>query len=150
MCNPSAQDYFATERSDDLGLPDDARLIRHCRTPVQIVPDGGGGFRVSSQAFLPKPREPGTSVDVECLLQKDGHPPDHRYGLMPNTLAMLAITAGQARAVANGACWTPKPKEPGLVGAAAEENPWHGEVLGVTAKASRALASSALVVRSDL
>ena len=62
--------------------------------------------------------ELGSSVDLDYLLQRDGLPSDHRYGLMPNTLALIAIKVSDARELAAGAAWTPKPEESDTEGAA--------------------------------
>ncbi|MBY0394838.1 MAG: hypothetical protein K2Q27_16420 [Novosphingobium sp.] len=143
-----AQDYHGTNRTDDPAIVDDSRLLRHCRTPVQIVRCEINGFKVSDQAFKLKSGDVGASVDLECLLLQDGLPPDHRFGVMPNTYALIAISAKSAREFASGAAWTPKPLEPDLIGAAREANPWHGEIIGpITNSASRSLASSATTIR---
>lgn len=151
MCNPDAQDYDSDERKDDKGIGDGDRLIRHCRTPIQVVPCALNGQRISSQAFRPGKGEKHVSVDLECLLNRDGYHADHRYGAMPNTFALGAITAASARQYANGAAWTPKPEHTGLAGAAGAANPYHGEVIGPISKRDlQDLAEAMTLIRDDL
>jgi hypothetical protein len=150
MCAPTAQAYHGGDRIDDPGISGDDRLLRHCRTPVQIVPCPVNGKRVSSQAFKPGRGESHTSVDLECLLHQAGQPSDLRYGLMPNTFALIAITANDARAIASGAAWTPKPAEENGIGATAAANPYHGEVVGpLKDRQCRDLAAVAVTLRSE-
>lgn len=90
-------------------------------------------------------------MDLEALLAADGLPPDHRYGSMPNTLALIAVTAANAREFAGGVAWTPKDEDPEAEGAAKDANPWHGEIIGpIKGSASRKLRDSAVVIRSDM
>lgn len=150
MCAPTAQDYHSAERFDDHDISGNDRLLRHCRTPVQVVPCPVNGRRVSSQAFKPGRGEVHTSVDLECLLLRDGLPSDARYGLMPNTYALIAVTADHAREIAGGVAWTPKPHGDGE-GAAGSANPYHGEILAPLKDAQcRKLASAAAMVKSEL
>ena len=128
MCSPEAQDYHSDARVDDPKIIGASRLLRHCRTPVQVVPCPVNGQKVSDRAFVGKKGEAGVSIDLECLLIKDGHPPTHRFGAMPNTYAMIAVTADVARANSAGVAWTPKPEED-LPGAAGAANPYHGEII---------------------
>lgn len=130
MCQPSAQAYLATERFDDHGIGSEDRLARHCRTPVQFSRCAINGYVLSDRAFAHKRAEGGTSADLECLLTADGHPADFRYGAMPRTYGLVAVTAGDARTIGAGAAWTPKPEQPELEGGAASANPWHGEIIG--------------------
>lgn len=155
MCTPTAQCYHSQQRADDAGIGASDRLLRHCRAPAQIVPlkQSGEtvGLKISDQAFKAKKGEPGLSVDLECLLLADGKTWHHRYGLMPNTYAMVAVTAEQARAHSAGVAWTPKPEEPELEGFAALENRYHGEIiLPMTNAQVRALFALMEVVRSDV
>jgi hypothetical protein len=151
MPDLKAQDYYSDEREDDPGIKAGDRLLRHCRTPFQIVPDAVHGHRLSSQAFINKRGEAGTSVDLEELLKEDGLPSDHRFGLLPNTLALVAVTAADARTHAHGAAWTPKLEDPDAIGAAKAANPWHGEIIGPIARsASRQLAANSQMVRLEL
>lgn len=150
MCEPTAQNYDAHDRYDDPTISDSDRLLRHCRTPVQIVPCAINGLRVSSQAFKSARGEQHTSVDLECLLHQAGLPSTARFGLMPRTYALIAVTASDARSVANGVAWTPKPADGNAEGAAAAPNPYHGEIIGPTKdKQSRALAANAVVVHAE-
>ncbi|QUT05190.1 hypothetical protein KFK14_19665 [Sphingobium phenoxybenzoativorans] len=156
MCDPTSQDYFSHVRSDDLGIQDEHNLIRHCKTPYQVVPCPINGLKVSSQAFTTRKEDPGVSIDIECLLHKAGLPSDARFGEMPGTVAMVAVAAKVARSAALGAAWTPKPEVPELSDAQGAANPYHGEVivlgLGSSARkrASRALSESAVLVRSEI
>ena len=151
MCDPVAQDYHGDARFDDLRIADQDRMLRHCRTPVQIVPCAINGKKVSDRAFCIKKGEVGASTDIECLLAKDGFPPEHRYGLMPNTFALIAVNAADARDLAGGVAWTPKPEERHLEGDAARApNPWHGEIVGpITNSSSREFVRRAGVVKAD-
>jgi len=150
MCNPVKQDYFAETRFDDLLIVGSERLLRYCRTPIQIVPCPKNGKRLSSQAFVPAKGEKHTSIDLECLMLKTGLSEDGRFGVMPNTFALIAITTDTARAEASGVAWTPKPQTEGI-GATGSANPFHGEVLGTAdKKATRALAQAAIMIRSEL
>lgn len=140
MCTPVAQQYGADDLVDDLGISDGDRVIRHCRTPVQIVSDElTGGKRVSSQAFKPKAGE-STSVDLECLLLKAGLNGLQRCGEMPNTHAMLALPTGAVRAKGKGVAHTPKPQDE------TSANPYHGDIIGLTRKDSRALVDASEIL----
>ncbi|QCB43006.1 hypothetical protein E5673_12905 [Sphingomonas sp. PAMC26645] len=151
MCTPVRQDYLSDERFDDNEIGNDDRLLRHCRTPIQIVKCPINGYRLSSQAFRPGKGETHVSVDLECLLLKDGLEADARYGAMPNTFALAAVTAGAAREHAQGAAWTPKPEMVGLPGAAGDENIYHGEIIGpMTKRNYQDLAETIVLVRTDL
>lgn len=143
MCNPIVQQYGSLELTDDPGIEDDDRVIRHCRTPVQIVPDDlTGGMRISSQAFKPKPGE-STSVDLECLLHQAGFNALHRCGQMPDTYAMIALQVGVLRSKDRGVAHTPKEQDE------TGPNPFHGDIIGLTKKDSRGLvaASEVLIIR---
>lgn len=133
MCEPTAQAYDGTVRTDDSGIDNNDRLLRHCRVPVQIVPlkrDGVViGRKISDQAFKAKKGEVGISIDIECLVLRAGKTWQDRYGLMPNTCAMIAVRAFEARKHGRGVAWTPKPAEAHLVGYSALENPYHGEII---------------------
>jgi hypothetical protein len=145
------QDYFGLSRTDDLAITAKERLLRHCRSPVQIVPCEINGRKISDQAFKMKPSEPGLSVDLEQLLLNQGLPTTYRYRAMPNTFAMLAVTADDARRCAGGVAWTPKPAEPLLNTASATANPYHGEIIKpMTSKSARDLYYRSTVVQSDL
>ena len=155
MCTPTAQDYYSPHRVDDPGIGATDRLLRHCRVPVQIVPRKANGttvgLKISDQAFKAKKGEPGISVDHECLLVAAGKTWHDRYGLMPNTYAMIAVTAGEARAHSPGVAWTPKPADPDLTGAASLENPYHGEIIAPMSNAQvRALFALAALVKCEL
>lgn len=151
MCEPTAQNYSSDARYDDVGIGDADRLLRHCRSPVQVVPCPVNGRRISSQAFKAAKGEKHVSIDLECLLAQDGLPPDARYGLMPSTHALAAITAAQARALGQGVAWTPKPADTAAVGAAGLANPYHGEVLGpLTKRALVELSEDLVLVRNEL
>ena len=151
MCAPAEQNYAAEERIDDQGIGDEDRLLRYCRTPIQVVPCPINGQRLSSQAFRPGKVEKNVSVDLECLMHQDGLPTDARYGAMPNTFALAAISARNAREHANGVAWTPKPEHPGAVGAAESANKYHGEVIGPLSKRSyQNLAEQVSLIRDDL
>ncbi len=150
MPDLKAQEYESSEREDDPGIKAGDRLLRHCRTPFQIVPDAVNGHRLSSQAFMTKKDEVGASVDLEELLKEDGLPSDHRFGSIPATVALIAVTAGQARENANGVAWTPKSEDPSAIGAARDANPWHGEIIGpISRSASRRLAEKYQMVRME-
>lgn len=156
MCDPTSQDYFSHARSDDLGIQDQHNLIRHCKTPYQVVPCPINGLKVSSQAFTTRKEDPGVSVDIECLLHKAGLPSDARFGVMPGTVAMISVTAKDARDAAEGVAWTPKPETTDPDGSVNWPNPYHGEIivagLGSSARkrTSRALGDNARLIRSDL
>lgn len=152
MCEPTAQDYFSRDREDDPAIGDADRLLRSCRLPVQIVPNKAGGYKISDQVFRKKPNEQGASVDLECLLLKEGKTFEDRFGKMPGTLAMAAIAAEDVRRVNGGVAWTPKPEEPHLApDLAAEENPYHGEIIGEISRADgRALSRKAAILKSIL
>lgn len=140
MCTPAAQPYGSDDLIDDEGIGDDDRVVRHCRTPVQIVDDRlTGGKRISSQAFKPKPGET-CSVDLECLLIQAGHDALYRAGEMPNTHAMIAIEAGLLRAQGKGVAHTPKPAGETPV------NPFHGDILGLGKKGGRELVDVSVVL----
>jgi hypothetical protein len=145
VCDPIIQPYGSAELVDDRGIGDDDRVIRHCRTPVQIVPDElTGGKRISSQAFKPKPGE-STSVDLECLLHKAGLDSLHRCGEMPNTYAMIALQAGVLRDKKAGVAHTPKELDD------TPANPFHGDIIGLSKKDSRDLVEAcSVLVLSDV
>lgn len=153
MCEPTAQDYHSDQRIDDSGILGPHLLVRHLVTPMHVVPCPINGVRISSQAFVTRKEHAGVSIDLECLLAAAGLAPDARFGTLRDTLAVGVVTAADARAVAKGAAWTPKPAEPELKGTAAEANPYHGEIilgdLGSSArkKASRGLSESCKVIR---
>jgi len=152
MCTPTAQDYFSHVRHDDPGIGATDRLLRNCRQPVQIVPCKVAGLKISDQIFRKKPNEPGVSVDLECLLQKEGLSWEHQYGAQPDTLAMVAVTAQQARHVSAGVAHTPKPEQPELAPrASSRANPYHGEIIGDISRSNgRELSRQAVVLRCDL
>ena len=151
MCDPQRQDYFGSDRFDDIAVCDTDRVLRHCRTPVQIVKCQRNGSKVSDQALKPRKDEAGVSIDHECLLRKDALPPDHRYGSMPNTFALIALSTGELRKAGGGVAWTPKPDEPDMpFESQRPANPWHGEIIGhIVPKLARELIQSAAVVRED-
>ena len=155
MCNPTAQAYHGIERTDDADIADGDRVLRHIRTVVQLSSVRRDGIvigrTVSDQAFKPRRDEPGVSVDLECLLNKENLTWEARYGVMPDTVAMIAVSAADARLHGRGVAWTPKPEEPNLAGFQAEANPYHGEILTPLAPADfRALRAKAQILRSDL
>lgn len=155
MCEPDEQDYRSSVRSDDPKIGANDLLYRHCRSPVQVVPvkrEGKEiGAKISDQAFKGKSGEAGISIDHGCLLRRAGLTWSNRYGLMPNTFAMLSVTAAQARAQSGGVAWTPKPSEPELDGFAALPNPFHGEIiLPMTNRQVRDLFAVAQIVHSDI
>lgn len=129
MCNPTEQDFHSNDRFDDPGIVDGDRLLRHLCIPVQII-EKNGILRISDQAFKHKKRDPGTSVDLECLLIQDGLSELNRRGLMPRSCALIAVSAGSARQLSNGIAWTPKPEEPELGDFASKPNKYHGEIIG--------------------
>jgi len=150
MCNPTAQDYHSPNRADDLGIGDEHQLLRHCCPPVQIVPCPINGQKISDQAFKGKKTDAGLSVELECLLSKDDLDWQDRYGAMPGSLALLAVSAADARANSAGVAWTPKPQED-LNGYAGQANPYHGEIIHpMTGQQSRALFRRAVVLRTSL
>ena len=128
MCNPTAQAYYSTERTDDPQISNDSRLFRHLCIPVQIVTTSNGK-KISDQAFKARRADAGTSVDLECLLLNDGLGEVDRRGLMPNSYALAAISVQTARSFSGGVAWTPKPEEPENEGFSALENPYHGEII---------------------
>lgn len=150
MCTPTAQDYFSSSRVDDLGIGPADRLLRHCRPPVQVVPCKLQGQKLSDQIFRKKPSDVGVSVDLECLLHKEGRTWEDRFGAMPNTQAMVAVAAAEVRRAKGGAAWTPKPAEPDLAPQeAAKPNPYHAEIIGDISRADgRALSRNATVLKS--
>lgn len=133
MCNPTAQDYHSNHRVDDVEICDDDRLLRHLCLPVHIR-EVNGALRVSDQAFTFRKDDVGVSVDLECLLLKDGLSERDRRGKMHNAHGLLAINAGVVREFGQGVAWTPKPEETGLQGFAALPNPYHGEIFGRLAR----------------
>jgi len=150
MCNIECQDYFGDDRHNDPAIEDGDRLIRHCRTPVQVVPCAINGHKISDQAFKPGKGDAGLSIDLERLLLNQGLTAMDRFGVMPNTFAMLAVTAADARQHASGVCWTPKPAQPELApNLVAAPNVYHGEiVLPMTPKSGRALYALSVVVHT--
>lgn len=151
MAGPTAQPYFAATRFDDLAITGQTRLIRHCRTPVQIVPCPKAGRKISSQAFKTKRGELGASVDLEESLLAAGKTAATQFGLMPNTFALIAITADNARKNSAGLAWTPKPAEPEKAGYAALPNPHHAEILTpISNSQARALLDLSEIVASAL
>ena len=146
MCNPTEQDFNSFERVDDTNIGDGDRLLRHLCIPVQII-DKNGKLKISDQAFKHRKKDPGTSVDLECLLELDGLSERDRRGIMPNSYALVALSAGQARAHSQGVAWTPKPEEPELAEFAAKSNKYHGEIIGPIANSDvRNLASIAEII----
>lgn len=151
MAAPTAQDYFAPTRSDDKAIAGGSRLIRHCRAPAQIVPCPRAGQKISSQAYKAKRGDLGASVDLEDSLIASGKTAIGQFGVMPNTYALLAITADVARQHSAGLAWTPKPAEPEKEGYAALPNPHHGEILTpITGAQARALTNHSEVLISKL
>ncbi|WP_287002305.1 hypothetical protein [Sphingobium sp.] len=151
MCNPDPQPYHSNHRYNDPKIEDESRLLRHCRTPVQIVSCEINGKKISDRAFAGKKSEAGLSVDLNCLLEKDGKGSSHRFGKLPNTYAILSVTAAEARANSAGVAYTPKPEEPELEGAAREANPYHGEIIHpMTGAQARALFRASTTVHSIL
>jgi len=150
MCSPRPQEYFGSVRTDDLGIGANDNLLRACRAPVQIVPCKVRGQKISDQVFRKKSTDAGASVDLECKLIEDGIDWSARFDVMPNTVAMVSITAGQVRAVSGGAAWTPKPEQPELEGlASAAANPYHGEVIGEISRADgRTLSRAAIILKT--
>lgn len=150
MCNPTAQDYYSHDRQDDPGIEDGDRLLRRCTVPVQIVPCKIRGQKISDQIFRKRKSDAGASVDLECLLEQDGIGWEDRFGIVPGTLAMAAITAALARGVSQGVAWTPKPEEPDKTPLyVSEANPFHGEIIGEISRADgRALSRQATILRS--
>jgi hypothetical protein len=144
VCRPQRQAYGSAALVDDREIDDEDRVIRHCRTPVQIVDDAlTGGKKISSQAFKARPGE-GCSVDLECLLAHVGLSSLARCGVMPDTYAMVALKAGEARAIGAGLAYTPKPEDD------LPANDFHGDVFDI-GKKSKALMQGAeiLVVQSE-
>ena len=142
MCAPTAQEYFSAVREDDTGIGTQDRLLRNCRLPVQVVPCEVNGYVISGQVFVRKKDEAGTSIDLECLLLNEGKTWQDRFGAQPGTLAVVAVTAGDARKHSDGVAWTPKPEEPHLApAAAADANPYHGEIIGISRSAARKLSA---------
>ena len=151
MCNPVPQDYFGETRFDDKLIPDEGLVYRHCRAPVQVVPKADGGLKISDQEFKGKKTDAGVSVDLGCLLENAAVDPLSRFGVMPNTHAMLAVSVGDARTQSAGVAWTPKPEELEKPGAAGAANPYHGEILHpMTGGQARALYRTAVTVHSTL
>lgn len=143
MCNPVEQDFHSTDRVDDPNIGSNDMLLRHLCIPVQIA-QTNDGFRISSQAFKPKRGEPGTSIDHECLLIKNGMTFADRAGLMPNSYGMVGILAQTAREHSGGIVWTPKPEEPELESFASKANPFHGEIITPISNANlRSMAAKA-------
>lgn len=95
----------------------------------------------------------GVSIDLECLLVKNGKKSDSRFGTLRDTLAMGVVTADDARSFARGVAWTPKPLDETKEGAAREPNPEHGEIIlgdmGTSARrrASRDLSERCQIIR---
>jgi len=148
MCDPTPQDYFSNHRTDDLGIGPQDRLLRHCTTPVQVVPCPLNGRKISDQAFKPKKSDVGVSVDLECLLAKDGHTWEDRFGVMPNAVGMIAVTVASARTHSAGVAYTPKPAQAELDGYLQKPNPYHGEIiLPMTNSQRRDLFRSAVQLR---
>lgn len=149
MCTPTAQDYFSDERYDDSEIAHGDRLLRHCCTSLHFVSCPINGRKLSDQVFKRKTSDAGTSVDLECLLAHDELTWESRFGTMPNTLAMVAVTAGDVRAVAGGVAWTPRPEQPDLAPlAVAEPNIYHGEIVGQISRANeRSLARKAVILK---
>ncbi|MEY2928145.1 MAG: hypothetical protein RL367_2622 [Pseudomonadota bacterium] len=152
MCDPVEQDFHAADRFDDPQIGTEDILLRHLCVPVQVMPTSLG-LKISDQAFKARKIDPGTSVDLDCLLKKCGIKGIDRKGLMPNAYALVAVTAGAAREHSGGVAWTPKPEEPELGGFAAKPNPFHGEIIRPMNNAGiRNLAAKAelLWVKSDV
>jgi hypothetical protein len=144
VCRPQRQAYGSANLVDDQEIEDKDRVIRHCRTPVQIVDDAlTGGKKISSQAFKARAGE-GCSVDLECLLTHVGLNALSRCGVMPDTYAMVALKAGEARAIGAGIAYTPKPQD------ALPANDFHGDIFNI-GKKSKALMQGAeiLVVQGE-
>jgi len=155
MSGFTAQNYFGSVRFDDPEIPGSEVLYRHCRTPVQIVPVRVGavtvGEKISDQAFKGRSSDAGVSIEIDSLLAKANKSWSDRYGLMPNTKAMISVTAADARVSSKGVAWTPKPKQPDLEGFARAENEFHGEIiLPITPSQARQLFSQAKILRSDV
>lgn len=154
MCNPVAQEYGSLSLCDDPAIGSMDRVIRYCRTPAQIVPDGKGGMRLSDRAFAHKPQHGGTSVDLECLMLRDGVDPLRNVGLLPNTFAVVALSAGDIRSVAQGVAYTPKHRDDSAVGYAREPNAYHADIIGpITSSISKKLlkhCSIVIPIRDDL
>ena len=148
MCNPTAQDYFSSERRDDPGIRDSDRLLRHLCVPVQIRQvEQTGALRISDQAFTHRKSDCGVSVDLECLLHHAGLTEEQRRGVMPNSFAMIAVTASNARNFSEGVAWTPKPHEPNLSGYSAQDNEFHGEIITpISRSEGRKLATTAQLI----
>jgi hypothetical protein len=108
------------------------------------------GQKLSDQIFRKKPTDVGVSVDLECLLHREGRTWEDRFGTMPNTLAIVAVAAGEVRQAKGGAAWTPKPAQPELAPQeAAKSNPYHAEIIGDISRADgRALSRNAKVLKS--
>lgn len=139
MCLPRAQLYGSLELEDDLGIDSADRLLRHCRTPVQIVPDERLGMRVSSQAFVAKANET-CSIDLECLMIAAGVETLSRCGVMPNTYAMVAVKAKAVRDLGGGVAHTPKPED------STPANDFHGDIVSMTRGMSRKLIDAAEIL----
>lgn len=151
MCTPEAQDYFSEKRTDDPGIADVDRLLRHCRPPVQVVPCKLNGQKFSDQIFRKKRGEAGLSIDLECLLLRDKLTWEHRFGTMPGTLGMVAINAGDARSINGGVAWTPKPAQPELEpNASAQPNPYHGELIGEISRSDGRSLSRKMVILKQM
>ena len=143
MCDPVEQDFHSRDRVDDPKIGSSDMLLRHLCMPAQIA-ETNDGLRISSQAFRPKKGEPGTSIDHECLLIKNGMTAADRAGLMPNSYGMVGILAHTAREHSGGVAWTPKPEEPKLGSFASKPNPFHGEIITPISKANfRSMAAKA-------
>ena len=113
---------------NDPTIPDCERLFRRIH-PQQLVPDERtpGKLRVSSGAF----RDEELSIVIEATLLAGGRqPPDllRTY----SEYALVAITAGKARAYGQNVARDPEPDEPA-----------HGVVFGKKRKCAAGLAESA-------
>lgn len=148
MCLPTAQPYAAQTLVDDTGIDGAHRLHRHCRTPVQVVSDGKGGWKLSDRAFVHRAEDAGTSVELECLLASDGLTAEDRVGQLPNTFAVVAVTVDAAREHARGAAWTPKPEDlSATYPAQRASNEYHGDIIGpINRGTSRQLAKTQVML----
>lgn len=152
MCDPVRQVFHSDQRADDPRIAADDRLLRHVTVPYGVH-EKHGKLKLSDQALKPRKSDPGISVDLECLLLKEGLNERDRRGLHPNAHALGAIAAGDARQHSGGVAWTPKPEEPELTSYARAENDFHGEIIRpLEPKSYRELAAAMTIlwVRSGI
>lgn len=149
MTKPVAQDYYGDTGFDDQAIQNDDIVYRYLRTPVQVTPCEKNGLKISDQAFKGKKTDRGVSIDIKSLMDNDGVSWHNRYGILPNTHALMSVKVKDARAYSNGVAWTPKPIENS--GRASDpENPYHGEILHpMTPAQARALQRTAITLRKD-